>query len=118
LEEVETKHIKLNPYLKNLFFEGFKEGEQYKEVERNVGKNADVSIIIKNGKATLRASKGDKKEDIEFTDKEYKTFLKKFRVKEETVKECKSIMILIDFETQNIHIRQNRLDGTKKDFIL
>lgn len=114
----EPKHIKLNPYLKNLFFEGFKSGEQYQEVERNVGKNADVSIIIQDGKATLRASKEQKKHDVQFTDSEYKTFLKKFRVKDETVKECKTIFILIDFETQNIHIRQNRLDGTKKDFIL
>lgn len=118
MEEIETKHIKLNPYLKNLFFEGFKSGEQYQEVEKNVGKNADVSIIITNGKAILRASKAEIKEDIEFTDKEYTTFLKKFRVKEETVKECKSIFIMLDFENQNIHILQNRLDGTKRKFIL
>lgn len=118
MEEIEPKHISLNPYLKNLFFEGFKSGEQYQEVERHVGTNADVSIIIKDGKATLRASKGENKHDIPFLDDEYKTFLKKFRVKEETIKECKSIFILIDFETQNIHIVQNRLDGTKRKFIL
>jgi uncharacterized protein (UPF0128 family) len=114
----EVKHIKLNPYLKNLFFEGFKSGEQYQEVERRLGKNADVSIIIQDGKAILRASKAEKKQDIPFTDGEYKTLLKKFRVKEETVKECKSIFLLIDFEAQNIHIQKNKLDGTKQNFIL
>lgn len=118
MEEVEPQHIKINAYLKNLFFEGFKSGEQYQEVERHVGKNADVSIIIRDGQAILRASKGDIKHDIPFLDKEYKTFLKKFRVKEETVKECKSIFILIDFETQCINILQNRLDGSKRKFII
>lgn len=115
---METVEIKINPYIKNLFFQGFKDGEQYKEVERKLGANAEVSIIIKDGKAVLRASKAEKKQDIDFTDQEYKTMLKKFRVKEETVKECKTIFILFDFEKQNIHIRKNLLDGTKKDYII
>lgn len=113
-----VEYFKLNPYLKNLFFEGFRDGEQYKAVERELGEGADISIIIKNGKAVLRASKNEQKEDIDFTKKEYEVFLKRFRVKQETLDACKFIIITIDMEKKTLHITQHRKDGTKKHIIV
>lgn len=112
------KKRKINKYLRNFFFKSFKSRPELQAVEKHIGSVNAVTIIISKGKNILRAESGDKKEDVDFTQNEMDKLLAAFRVKKETVEECKSIFVRLDFTTQRIFIQQIKLDGTKKDIDL
>ena len=112
------KAIVVNKYLKNFFFMAFKSTPPYKALEKEIGQIDTVTVIISTGKNILRAQSEDKTEDTPFTEEEMKKFLKTLNVKEETVKQCKSIFVMLDMKNQKVFIQQNRIDGTKKEFDL
>ncbi len=111
----EKVKVKISPYMRNFFFMAFKARKEYKDVQKELGKIEDISIIITQKKAFLRAMSQDKHEDSDITPEELKKFLKMINVKEEAVKDCKHIFINLDMQNKIIFIQQTKLDGTKKE---
>lgn len=110
------KPVIINKYLRNFFFKAFQARKEFKGVEKEIGAVDKVTIIISKDKNILRAQSGDNKLDTDFTEAEMQKFLKSINVKQETVDNCKSIFVMLNFKTQGIFICQNKLDGTKKEF--
>lgn len=113
---VPKKKPVINKYLRNFFFKGFKSRKEFKGVQSEIGEILFVTIIISKVKNILRAESKTDKRDIDFTEEEMAKFLKSINVKKSTVESCKSIFVELDFQTQHIHICQNKLDGTTKEF--
>lgn len=116
VKQPEKKKPIINKYLRNFFFKAFRARKEFKGVEKEIGKVDAVTIIISKNKNILRAQSGEKKLDTPFTEEEMSKFMKSINVKKETVDSCKSIFVMLDFNTQHIFICQNKLDGTKKEF--
>ncbi len=108
----------INPYLKHFFFSSFKSRKEIKEAEKRIGKINSVSIIITEEKTFMRAVSDSETVDTPFTDEEKKQLIKTFKVKEETIKQSKSIFVMLDMNKKNIYIRQNLLNGEKKEITL
>ena len=108
----------LNPFLKNFFFKAFKSRKDYKNAEKEMGTIDTVSIIITPEKAFMRSQSQSQKIDVPIEPDELKTFLKRINVKEQTIKESKSIFVVLEMEKQNIIIRQKKIDDTTKIFEL
>lgn len=111
--EVE-KDGKINPMLKNFFFYTFKRKKEFKELSKIHGQIKSVGIILTPEKSTLKITfVSEHIESTPFTEEEIKSFLKVLNVKPETIKESKSVFVVIDFITRVIKVQQVKKTGEK-----
>lgn len=108
----------VTPALKNFFFYALKSKKEFKEAQKELGEITSVSIVITPARTFMRASSLTNEADTDFTPEEKAKMLKTFKVKKEVVDACKSIFIRLDMDKKNIHIQQNKLDGTQKNIII
>ena len=116
-EKPVTEKIKINKYLRNFFFNGFKARAEFKGLEKAIGKIDTVNLIMAKDKNVLRAiNLVGKKQDSPMTNEEIQKFLRGLGVKQKTIDESKSIIVQLDMNTQICYIQQTRIDGNKKFF--
>lgn len=103
----------LAPY-KNFFFTELAASKEFQDCESVIGKIHSVTIIISKERTYMVSKSLNDMEETDFTEEEKKRMLQTFKVKQSTVDSCRSIFLRLDIIGQTIHIRQNKLDGTKK----
>lgn len=103
----------INRFMKNFFFGALRSKSEVKAVAKEIGKLDSITLIFIRGKSILRANSKTDKRDINMTDEEVKKLFKQFNVKQESVDNCKTIFVQLNFNTKVIAIEQNKLDGTQ-----